>query len=360
MLYILIAILVFGFLILIHEFGHYITARMCGVQIHEFAIGMGPKLVWYTSKKTGIVYSIRMFPIGGFVSMLGENPDADDARPHPETMPDGSDFDPSRSLANKPAWQRFIVNAAGATMNLLFGFLVMGILAAATPIGSTVVGQFLTDLPEGAVSSQTQGLALGDKIIAVNGKKVHIAEQLYYRIMHDGVEPLRLTVIRDGQKMEIPVTFSTTVESGITVAKADFRLMAERKTIGTVAKHGFYKSVYAVGMIWESMLDMVTGKYTVEAMSGPVGVAGAISDAAKDGLGTLAVVAVIISINLGIFNLLPFPALDGGHLLFIVVEMITGKKVPAKVGAIFDMVGLMLLFALMIFVTFQDITKIIF
>ena len=359
MLYILIAILVFGFLILIHEFGHYITARLCGVHIHEFAIGMGPKLVWYTSKKTGIVYSLRMLPIGGFVSMLGENPDEDGQRQVPDTLPDGTPFDPSRSLANKPAWQRFIVNAAGATMNLLFGFLIMAILAAATPVGSTVVGEIPPSTVEGVLSSQDQGLAVGDKIIAVNGKKVHIAEQLYYRIMHDGTEAVELTVLRGGETMKLSVVFPTVVESGVTVGQVDFRVRAEHKTVGTVIKHGFYKSVYAVGMIWESMIDMVTGKYTMEAMSGPVGVAGAISDAAKDGLATLAVVAVIISINLGLFNLLPFPALDGGHLLFIVIEMITGKKVPAKVGAIFDAVGLALLFGLMIFVTFQDITKII-
>lgn len=357
MLYILIAVLVFGFLILIHEFGHYITARLCGVQVHEFAIGMGPKLVWYTSKKTGIVYSLRMFPIGGFVSMLGENPDADDNRPKPETMSDGTPFDPARSLANKPAWQRFIVNAAGATMNLLFGFLVMAILAASTPIGSTIVGEIAPAEIEGVLSSGDQGLAVGDRVIAVNGKKVHIAEQLYYRIMHDGTEAVELTVIRDGETKKISILFPTVEESGVTVGEVDFRVLAEQKTVGTVAKHAFYKSVYAVGMIWESMIDLVTGKYSMEAMSGPVGVAGAISDAAKDGFATLAVMAVIISINLGLFNLLPFPALDGGHLLFIVIEMITGKKVPAKVGAIFDAVGLMLLFGLMIIVTFQDITK---
>ena len=233
----------------------------------------------------------------------------------------------------------------------------MAILAASTPIGSTTIGEISPAEIEGVLSSGDQGLAVGDRIIAVNGKKVHIAEQLYYRIMHDGTEAVELTVIRHGETKKISILFPTVEESGVTVGEVDFRVLAEQKTVGTVAKHAFYKSVYAVGMIWESMIDMVTGKYSMEAMSGPVGVAGAISDAAKDGLATLAVVAVIISINLGLFNLLPFPALDGGHLLFIVIEMITGKKVPAKVGAIFDAVGLMLLFGLMIFVTFQDITK---
>lgn len=360
MLYILIAILVFGFLILIHEFGHYITARLCGVHIHEFAIGMGPKLVWYTSKKTGIVYSLRMFPIGGFVSMLGENPDADDERPRPLAMPDGTDFDPSRSLANKPAWQRFIVNAAGATMNLLLGFTIMAILAATLNLGSTVVAEFYT--PEGVeitTSSQEQGLMVGDEILKVNGKRVYIAEQLMYRILHDGDEPVVLTLQRGDEIKDITLTFATFTESGVVVGQPDFKVFVEEKTVGTVIKHAFHKSVYVVGMIWESMYDMVTGKYTVEAMSGPVGVAGAISDAAKAGWENLLLIAAIISINLGLFNLLPFPALDGGHLLFILIEMCTGKKVPAKVGAIIDAVGLLLLFALMIFVTFQDIIKLV-
>ncbi|MBO5788664.1 MAG: site-2 protease family protein, partial [Clostridia bacterium] len=334
-MYILIAILVFGFLIFIHELGHYIAARLCHVHIHEFSIGMGPKLVWYTSKKTGIVYALRMFPIGGFVSMLGENPDEDDNRPRPETMPDGAPFDPSTSLSAKPAWQRFIVNVAGASMNLLLGFLVMAILTVFSTLGTNHVNGFYRDkdTPDQPSISETQGLMRGDEILAVNGEKVHIPDELFYEMTMQGTEPMDLLVRRGDDTLHITLTLPTEVDeqSGIKYAVPDFFVTPiEHKTVGVVAKQAFYKCVWVVEMIWESLFDLVSGKYTVDALSGPVGTAGAISDAAKDGWETFALMVVVISVNLGIFNLLPLPALDGGHLLLILIEMVTRKKVSPK------------------------------
>ncbi|MBO5790138.1 MAG: site-2 protease family protein [Clostridia bacterium] len=342
-MYILIALLVFGFLILIHEFGHYLTARIFGVKIHEFAIGMGPKLVWYQSKKTDIVYSLRLFPIGGYVSMLGENEEAE-----------GEDSE--RSLANKPAWQRLIVNAAGAAMNLFFGFLLLAILTTQMNLGTTTIAAF-REPENGVVSSADSGLAVGDTILRVNGKRVHIADQLLYRIMHDGTEPVELLVRRGDQELTLTVTFPQVKESGQVFGDADFIVRAEADHgIGTTAKHAFYKSVYMVQMIWESLFDLLTGRYTFEAVTGPVGTTTVISDMAKTG-GAFAVfyVAVVISINLGIFNLLPLPALDGGHILLILIEMVTRRKVPPNVAGIIDMVGLFLLLSLMVAVTFKDI-----
>ena len=342
-LYILIALLVFGFLILIHEFGHYLTARIFGVKIHEFAIGMGPKLVWYQSKKTDIVYSLRLFPIGGYVSMLGENEEAE-----------GEDSE--RSLANKPAWQRLIVNAAGAVMNLLFGFILMAILTTQMDLGTTTISAF-KEPENGTASSADAGLAVGDTILRVNGKKVHIADQLLYRIMHDGTEPVELLVRRGDQELTLTVTFPTIAESGQVFGDADFMVYAEADHgFATTAKHAFHKSVYTVGMIWESLFDLLTGRYTVEAVTGPVGTTAVISDMAKTG-GAFAVfyVMVVISINLGIFNLLPLPALDGGHIFLILIEMVTRRKVPPNVAGLIDFVGLFLLLLLMVAVTFKDI-----
>lgn len=342
-LYILIALLVFGFLILIHEFGHYLTARIFGVKIHEFAIGMGPKLVWYQSKKTDIVYSLRLFPIGGYVSMLGENEEEE-----------GEDSE--RSLANKPAWQRLIVNAAGAAMNLLFGFILLAVLTTQMRLGTTTVASF-REPENGVVSSADSGLAVGDTILRVNGKKVHISDQLLYRIMHDGTEPVELLVRRGDQELTLTVTFPTITESGQMFGDADFTVYAEADHgLATTAKHAFHKSVYVVSMIWESLFDLLTGRYTVEAVTGPVGTTAVISDMAKTG-GAFAVfyLMVVISINLGIFNLLPLPALDGGHILLILIEMVTRRKVPPKVAGLIDFVGLFLLLLLMVAVTFKDI-----
>lgn len=344
-LYILLAIFVFGILIFIHELGHFLAARACGVTVHEFAIGMGPKLVWYQSKKSGTVYSLRMFPFGGFVSMLGEG---DEEAPEGAALAVGEG-----SLAAKPAWQRLIVNAAGAAMNLLFGFLVMGILTLTTPlVSTTVLGFYETE----QTSSADQGLMEDDKILSVNGKRVHIGEQLVYEIMHDGDEPVELVVERDGERHELTVQFPTMEESGQTFGDPDFYVYGQTKTVGSFFSHAFFKCVYVVDMIWESIFDLFTGRYGMEAVSGPVGTGNVIAEATRTGgLYALANITVIISINLGIFNLLPLPALDGGHILLNLVEIVTRKKVPQKISAIVDAVGLLLLLLLMVVVTFKDI-----
>lgn len=364
-LYILIAILVFGFLILIHEFGHYLTARLFGVKVFEFAIGMGPKLLWYESKKTGIVYSLRMLPVGGFVSMLGEDPKAD-REAHPELFADTdpqSDDPIEGSLGACRPWQKLIVNAAGAFMNLLFGFLLMIAITCASAfsssgnrLGSTVIADFPNQ--DDPASSYSQGLRSGDEVLAVNGHRVHIADQLLYDIMREGTEPVVLTVLRDGEKLDLTIQFPKTEQSGQSFGDADFRIYAERDHhFGTIVKHTFYKSVYIVGMVWQSAFDLITGRYSFDAVSGPVGTGQVIADAAKSGLATLANITAVITINLGIFNLFPLPALDGGHIFVNLAEIITRKKIPPKVTAIIDTVGLVLLMGLMLVVTAKDIFR---
>ncbi|MBP5209589.1 MAG: site-2 protease family protein [Clostridia bacterium] len=360
-LYIFLALLVFGFLIFIHELGHFIAARAFGVQIFEFSLGMGPKLVWYKAKKSGITYSLRMFPIGGFVSMLGEDSDGEIEKEHP-------DCDPTRSLGVRPAWQKLIVNAAGALMNLFFGFLVMTLIAVFTTPGSTTVAKLYSVeqmqenygdelLSYTAGPSSEQDLAAGDEIIAVNGRRVHIMEELHYAVMHDGNEAVELTLRRNGEKITRTVTFPTITEQGQTLGIPDFAVKAEQKTFGNILKQSFYKSVYVVRMVWESIFDLLRGRYGVEAVSGPVGTAEVIVDAAKNGLYSLSLVAVVISVNLGIFNLLPLPALDGGHVMLNLIELITRKKVPPRYTAVIDAVGLLVLLSLIVLITCKDVTS---
>ena len=365
-LYVLIAIFVFGFLILIHELGHYITARMFGVKVFEFAIGMGPKMLWYQSKKTGIVYSLRVIPFGGFVSMLGEDPKAD-REAHPELFSDidltEDDGTVKGSLAACPTWQKLIVNAAGALMNLLLGFLLMVILTCTAAfssegvrLGSTVIADFADQ--DAPTSSYAQGLRPGDEVLAVNGHRVHIADQMLYDIMREGDKPAELRVLRDGEELCLTIQFPTAEASGQILGDADFRVYAEKeRSFGTIVKHTFYKSVYIVRMVWESFFDLIRGRYSLEAVSGPVGTAQVITDAAKSGLESLAYITAVITINLGILNLLPLPALDGGHIFVNLAELISRKKIPPKVTAAIDMVGLVLLMGLMLVVTFKDIFK---
>ncbi len=350
---ILIAVLVFGLLILIHEFGHYIFARIFRVTIHEFSIGMGPKLIWYDSKKTGIRYTVAALPLGGFVSMAGE---------------DGESNDPN-SFDKKPAYQRFVITAAGAVINILAGVLAMLILCSLsagegkTPLGSTVVYDFV-ESEQLSHSSKEYGLLEGDRILEVNGKRVTILDELSYEIMRNGDKPIDLLVERtvEGETKQISlydVVFPTAVEQEQVFGQMDFRVVGIKQDFGSVITHGLRKSVLIVRMCWESIFDLITGRYTLAAVSGPVGISSAIGDAAKAGLSSLLYITALISINLGVMNLLPLPALDGGRLLCILIEMITRKKLPARVEGMIHGIGLMLLLGLSVIILFKDIFQLL-
>ena len=266
---IVLALLVFGLLIFIHEFGHYIFARIFKVKINEFSIGMGPKLLWYDSKKTGIRYALSMFPIGGYVAMAGEDDESEDPN----------------SFDKKPAWQRFIITAAGAAVNLIAGFIVMTILVGIVPIGDTTIAKYYTKEQTGyEVSSSESGLMEGDIIVAVDGKKVKVVDELSYEIMRRGTKPIDITVIRDGKQIVVPdVVFPGMTEEGQSFGMMDFKVYPVEKSIGNLMSHAVRKSYLTVRMCWESIYDLITGRYTVEAVSGPVGISSAIGDAAKNG-----------------------------------------------------------------------------
>lgn len=334
-LYILIAILIFGFLIFIHELGHFLFAKKFRVAIYEFSVGMGPKIISKTGKD-GIEYSLRLLPIGGFVSMVGEDEDSDDPN----------------SFTKKPAWQRFIIVAAGAIMNLLVGIIIMIILTIATPrFGGTVVAEFL---PES--TSNEYGIQINDKILEIDGANVHTANDLSYEIMRRGYEPVDVTLLRNEKEIIIKdVVFPQISSQGVAFGSMDFKIFEEKKTFGVVCKNAFYSCASTVKMIWDSIYDLFTGRYGIEAVSGPVGVTGAITDAAKTSAYSLFYMVVVISMNLGIFNLLPIPALDGGSLLFLLIEMVTKKKIPKRIEYIVKLVGLALLMLLIVIVTFKDI-----
>ncbi len=331
------AILVFGILIFIHEFGHYIFARIFNVTITEFSIGMGPKLVWYDSKKTGIRYALSMIPFGGYVAMVGE---------------DGESDDPN-SFDKKPAWQRFIITVAGATVNIVAGLICIVILSCMVNIGGTTVAKFV----DTGLGTTTEGTLLeGDTVIEVDGKRVRIADELSYEIMRRGNEPIDITVIRDGKEIVLPdVVFPTEESEGQVFGVMDFQVWASEKTFGSVLSYSMSKSWLIIRMVWESLFDLITGRYTIAAVSGPVGISGAIGDAAKLGFTSLLYITGLISINLGVMNLLPIPALDGGRLVCILFEMITRKRIPKNIEASVNGIGLLLLLGFSVFIMIKDI-----
>lgn len=335
---ILIAILIFGMLIFIHEFGHYLTARAFHVTIREFAIGMGPKILTKTSRKSGITYSLRALPIGGFVSMVGEDEESED----------------ENAFHRKPVWQRIIITVAGAAMNVLVGILVMSILVMTQEsLPSTTIAQFRESE---TISTQEYGLQEGDKILKVDGTRVFIANELIYEIMRKGYEPIPVTVEREGKVITLDsVTFPTFTDSGVQFGDIDFYVYAEARTPINVLKHAVFRSTSTIKMIWESLFDLLTGRYGVESVSGPVGVTEALGEAASSGLADLVYLSVVISMNLGIMNLLPLPALDGGRLMFQIIELIRRKPVNPNVEGVVHFVGFVLLMTLFVVITFKDI-----
>jgi len=356
---ILIAILVFGVLIFVHELGHFLAARAFGVKVNEFAVGMGPKLLSHKSERSGTVYSLRALPFGGFNSIEGENGDSTD----------------DAAFCVKPVWQRMIIIVAGAAFNLIFAVIVMCIIVIATDkLGSTIVAQFpepvVSDTEQegdgeekeneivlvGEPSNTKEKFQVGDKIIKINGKRVHVVDELVYTIAFEGVEPSTVTVIRNGETVVLEnVVFPKYESGGIVFGTVDFKVAREDKNFFTVLKHSWFNCVSTMETIWESLFGLISGKYGMEQMSGPVGVTEALGDAAKSGILVVMNMAVMISMNLGVFNLLPIPALDGGRLVFLIIEAIRRKPLKAEVEGMVNTVGLLLLMALMVIITFKDV-----
>ncbi len=332
--------LIFSILIFVHELGHFLAARKFGVTVDEFSIGMGPKIWSKLSRKTKTRYSIRLLPIGGYVSMPGEN---------------GTSEDPN-ALCNKSIFKRFIVICSGALMNILLAILVMTVIVITSDkLGSTTIHSF-----DDNAQSEATGLMIGDTILEVGGTNVHIADDLSYEIMRNGIKPIDITVRRAGKVITIEnVRFDTTSESGAMFAEIDFKILEEPKSFTSVIKHSFYRSCSTVTIIWESLIDLVTGRYGLDAVSGPVGVTSVISDTARTGgISELSYLFVLISMNLGIFNLLPLPALDGGRLLFLLVEAVRRRPIDPELEAKIHTAGIIALMVLMAVVTYKDIARI--
>ena len=351
MIYAIVALLIFGILIMIHELGHFTVARLCGVHIEEFSIGMGPKLFQKKTKKHGTLFTLRALPIGGYVSMKGENDDAE-----------GDD-----SFARKKVWQRMAIVVAGAVMNLLLGFIIVFVTVCMSKnlLASTQIHSF----DENASSNTEMGLQVNDTVIKVNGVNVYTGEELSYEIMNQGHNPVDLTVIRDGQKIVLEdVVFPQMEEQGVILGQGDFRLWAfESPSFGQLIRITWSRSVSMVKMVWDSVYNLVTGRFSIGALSSPVGVTAAVKDTidnsgwnGKQIFQYVLNITSLITINLGVFNLIPFPALDGGRFLFLAVEGIRRKPISQEIESKIHFVGIVLLMLLMVFVLGKDILALIF
>jgi regulator of sigma E protease len=257
------------------------------------------------------------------------------------------------AFCNKSVPRRMLITIAGAAMNLILGFLLMMILVFSTQnLASTTVAKF----DEGATSSQW--LQVDDEIIKIGKTRVHTFNEVAYEIMNSGHEPVDITVKRNGEKIVLHgVVFSTFEDSGVTFGQYDFVPYAEQINLGTLLKHSFFRSTSTVKMVLDSIKGLLTGRFGMEAVSGPVGVVGVVENVAKQGFMNVLYIVCVLTINLGVFNLIPFPALDGGRFVFLAIEGIRGKPLNRNIEAYVNMAGLILLFAFMIIITFKDIFK---
>ena len=375
----LAAVFVFSAVIAIHEFGHFAVAKLCGVQVNEFSIGMGPVLL--KKMHHGTQYSLRALPVGGFVALEGEeSPESQqaereersDLEERPLSQRSGADSSPNggaskeeelsqptgKPLNEAPVWQRALIMAAGACMNFLLGFVVMAIVLTAQnePITSRVIYA----VEDGALCGQT-GLEAGDKVLAVNGRRCFVANDMLYELMRTEDYSASFTVLRDGKKVELPrVQFDTWQdEDGETHMSLGFTVYGIRKTPVNVIKEAWNSVLYYGRIIFTSLMDLLRGRESINDLSGPVGIVTAIGQAASYGWQDLLELLALITVNVGIFNLLPFPALDGGKVVFLFIEGVTGHAVPEKIQSGLTLAAFALLFALMIFATYNDIVRLV-
>lgn len=338
---IVIGIFIFGIIVIVHEFGHYFVAKLCKVKVSEFAVGMGP--VIYKKKGKETTFSLRLLPLGGFCSM-GEDEDSDD--------PD--------SFRKKPVLAKMAVILAGALMNLVLGFVISVIAMIVSGVG---ISSQIVYFDENAVSPN-YGLQLNDTIERINGTKIYTARDITYILSTDEDGIVDFTVKRSGERIELKgVEFPmiTDENTGKATLKYDFKVLAEKITIKNVVPYAFNNSVYCGRIVLMSLRDLVTGKYGLNDLQGPVGIVTTIgSSVTEEGLDWdfLLQLAALITVNIGIFNLLPIPALDGGRFVFLVVEAIRRKPMKAETEGMIHFVGLALLMMLMIAVTFNDVKNI--
>lgn len=375
---IIAALLIFGLIVMIHEFGHFIVAKLCKVKVNEFAIGMGPKLFGFGKGETK--YTLRLLPIGGFCAMEGEEaesktPAAIGGAGDAGTTPAAPNGDCSRAFYHKPVWQRMLIVVAGAAMNLVLGFVLI-LVNNACFLPPNARGEVLYSttkihsIGEDSPAYKT-GLRAGDQVLSINGKRVITAEyDMVSALQNDEDGVFSMTVRRDGKTVSLDgVTFDiVTDEDGFRYLKYDFVIVGEPRGVWNTVTYTF-KTERSMGvMIWRSLGDMITGKYGLNDLSGPVGTVDVIGDAVSgavtttdstEGWRALFMLVALITVNVGLFNLLPLPALDGGRLAFLVFEAIFRKKVPPKFEGLVNLIGLILLLLLMVVITYSDISKLV-
>lgn len=335
-------VLILGTIVLVHEFGHFFFAKLFGVYVYEFSIGMGPKLFSKQDKKKETTYSIRAIPIGGYVQLAGEGLDEDKKLPK------------DRLLQSKPVWQRFLIMFFGAGNNFILAILVLFFLGliVGSPSISTVIPTVVTDSP-----AYIAGLRDGDKVVSVDGNKTKTLDdlQLYLTIAKDETS---FKVLRDGKYYEFDVTpleGEEATEKGYSYG-ITFDNTLEKGFVPAI-KYAFQKTYSLMRQLVITLKELFTGGVGVKELSGPVGIYTAVDQTREAGASNLFYLLALLSINVGFINLIPFPAFDGGRILFLIIEKIKGSPIKSETENLIHNIGFFILLGLIIFVTFNDILR---
>ncbi|MEG1243154.1 MAG: site-2 protease family protein [Oscillospiraceae bacterium] len=347
-MYIVIAIIIFGFLIATHELGHFLAAKLCNVRVLEFSIGMGP--AFFKRQRGETLYALRAFPIGGYCAME-EDVESDDPR----------------SFGQQSVWKRFLILLSGAAMNFLTGLIILLIIV---PSSAAFTTPTITDFYEGCPYESAQGLQKGDTFYKIDGQRVYFTSNILMLLNRDKGETHDLVMIRDGEKIVLDDFGFTPLEykiDGETQVKYGMYYGVKESGFAAGLKYSFDCSKDFVRMVWMGLSDLVTGAVGLKDLSGPVGIVELISDVGNSAETTaaasfsIAYLAAFIAINLAVMNLLPIPALDGGRILFLFItglfHFFTKRKLNPKYEGYVHAGGLFLLLGLMAFVMINDIYK---
>lgn len=349
-MYIIIAIIIFGILIAIHEFGHFTAAKLCGVKVEEFAIGMGPAL--FKKQKGETVYALRILPIGGFCAMAGEDEESDDPR----------------AFTNQGFWKKFIILCAGSFMNLVLGIVLILIMyAGAQAFVTPTIDHFMDGCPyEG-----TEAMQAGDTFYSIDGQRIYLVSDVSSFLMRgDGVYDI--VMLRDGEKVELKdfaLTTKTYAEYANDGPKYGFVFGYTEATFGTKLEYTWNTTLEFSRLVWLGLGDLINGKVGLKDMSGPVGIVdmmnevGQQAESTKAAADNLLYISAFIAVNLAIMNMLPIPALDGGRVFLmivtVIIEAVSRKKLDPKYEGYIHLGGMVLLLGLMALVMYNDITKLI-
>ena len=345
MLTLIYFIIILGVIILVHEFGHFIFAKTFGVYVYEFSLGMGPVLLTKEGKNKETKYCLRAIPIGGFVQLAGEEVDDDDKVPK------------NRKLYAKPVWQRFLIMFFGAGNNFILAFLLLFVygLIWGAPVMEPIITEVVADYP-----AQISGITNGDKILEINGHKVSTIDdaQIYFALYNDGTEMEFKIEKSTGNIVNYSITPQKESADGIEsyIFGMSFDNGTEKGFVASI-KYACIKFGALMKQMVITVKSLFTGALSVSNLSGPVGIYSVVGQTSSTGINAIIQLIALLSVNVGFINLLPFPAFDGGRILFLIIEKIKGSPVSSKVENIIHSIGFILLMLLLLYVTFNDILR---